>query len=336
MRSTAGGKPVGRAARHLGEGRGTYRCQWGAMFRRPAAVTHRGVGSGVSDSSSVAAVSDHAGWLAGRPGAWMRNYVRQVAIADFGAAVVAAIAAVGVRFGVSPNSRYLVLSVVLPLLWTLTLRVFGAYEWRFLGTGPDEFRRVLNAGLSLTGALALISYAVNNELSRLYLVISMQVIVVLDLVVRMALRKRLHWLRRKGLCMSTVVAIGHESAVSQLICELRREPHHGLQVIAVCLAGDSRTAAVAGVPVVGDLEDTASVVRNLNAGTVAVLSCPEMDGVKLRTLAWELEKTGTDLCLTPSLLDVAGQRTTVRPTAGLTLLHVDHPQLSGPRQVVKD
>jgi exopolysaccharide biosynthesis polyprenyl glycosylphosphotransferase len=32
---------------------------------------------------------------------------------------------------------------------------------------------------------------------------------------------------------------------------------------------------------------------------------------------------------------VAGPRTTVRPTAGLTLLHVDHPQLSGPRQVLK-
>ena len=266
----------------------------------------------------------------------MRNYVRQVAIADFSAAVVAAIAAVGVRFGVSPNSRYLVLSLVLPLLWTLTLRVFGAYEWRFLGTGPDEFRRVLNAGLSLTGALALISYAVNNELSRLYLVISMQVIVVLDMVVRMGLRKRLHRLRQKGLCMSTVVAIGHESAVSQLICELRREPHHGLQVIAACLAGEPGADKVAGVPVVGDLEDTASVVRNLNAGTVAVLSCPEMDGVKLRALAWELEKTGTDLCVAPALLDVAGPRTTVRPTAGMTLLHVDHPQLSGPRQVVKD
>jgi exopolysaccharide biosynthesis polyprenyl glycosylphosphotransferase len=257
-------------------------------------------------------------------------------VADFSTAVVAAIAAVGVRFGVSPNSRYLVLSLVLPLLWILTLRVFGAYEWRFLGTGPDEFRRVLNAGLSLTGALALISYAVNNELSRLYLVISMQVIVVLDLMVRMTLRKRLHRLRRKGLCMSTVVAVGHESAVSQLICELRREPHHGLQVIAACLAGESGTDKVAGVPVVGDLEDTASVVRNLNAGTVAVLSCPEMDGVKLRTLAWELEKTGTDLCVAPALLDVAGPRTTVRPTAGMTLLHVDHPQLSGPRQVVKD
>ncbi|HEY6491772.1 MAG TPA: sugar transferase [Trebonia sp.] len=266
----------------------------------------------------------------------MRTYVRQVVIADFCAAVVAAIAAVGVRFGVDPNGRYLVLSLVLPLLWVIAVRLFGGYEWRFLGTGADEFRRVLNAGLSLTGALALISYAVNNELSRLYLVISMQVIMVLDLMVRYGLRKHLHRLRARGECMSTVVAVGHEGAVGQLISELRREPHHGLKVVAACLASTSTASEVAGVPVVGDLDDTASVVRNLSAGTVAVLSCPEMDGVKLRTLAWELEKTGTDLCVSPALLDVAGPRTTVRATAGLTLLHVDHPQLSGPRQVVKD
>ena len=266
----------------------------------------------------------------------MRTYVRQVIVADFVAAIVAAIAAYGVRFGVTSHHRYLVLSLVLPLLWVFAVRVFGGYEWRFLGAGADEFRRVLNAGLSLTGALALVSYAVNNELSRLYLVISMQVIVVLDLLVRYVLRKRLHHLRQRGQCMSTVLAVGHEIAVSQLVSELRREPHHGLQVVAACLAGESTASEVAGVPVIGDLSDTARVVRNINAGTVAVVSCPEMDGVKLRTLAWELEKTGTDLCVAPALLDVAGPRTTVRPTAGLTLLHVDHPQLSGPRQIVKD
>jgi len=266
----------------------------------------------------------------------MRTYVRQVALADFSAAVVAAIAAIGVRFGAHPNSRYLFLSLSMPLLWLVAVRVFGGYEKRFLGVGSDEFRRVLNAGLSLTGALALISYAVNNELSRLYLVVSMQVIVLLDLVVRYVLRKRLHRQRIRGQCMSTVVAVGHEGAVRQLIGELRREPHHGLKVVAVCLAGEAFPREVDDVPVVGDLDDTANVVRNLNAGTVAVLSCPEMDGVKLRTLAWELEKTGTELCVAPALLDVAGPRTTIRPTAGLTLLHVDHPQLSGPRQMVKD
>jgi exopolysaccharide biosynthesis polyprenyl glycosylphosphotransferase len=107
-------------------------------------------------------------------------------------------------------------------------------------------------------------------------------------------------------------------------------------VVAVCLAGYSSATEVAGVPVVGDLDDAASVVRRSGAATVAVLPSPEMDAVSLRTLAWELEKTGTNLYVAPALLDVAGPRTTVRPTAGLTLLHVDHPQLSGPRQVLKD
>jgi exopolysaccharide biosynthesis polyprenyl glycosylphosphotransferase len=282
------------------------------------------------------AVSDHTDWQTGQSSSWIRTYVRWVAIVDFSVAIVAAVAAVGVRFGGHPSDRYLVLSLLLPALWMIAVSVFGGYEKRFLGGGSDEFRKVLNAGLSLTAALALISYAVNNELSRIYLVIAMQVIVVFDLLARFALRKRLHVLRARGRCMSTVVAVGHESAVRQLISELRREPYHGLEVVAACLADGSQATEVAGVPVVGDFDMTAAVVRNVGAGTVAVLSCPEIDGMQLRTLAWELEKTGTDLCVAPALLDVAGPRTTVRPTAGLTLLHVDHPQLSGPRQVLKD
>ena len=161
--------------------------------------------------------------------------------------------------------------------------------------------------MSLTVGFALISYAVNNELSRLYLIISMPIVVGLDLLARFALRKRLHRLRGRGQCMSTVVAVGHAVAVKQLINELRREPHHGLQVVAACLAGEPDVTEIAGVPVVGDLDATASVVRHIGAGTVAVLSCPEMDGLMLRALAWELEKTGTELCVAPALLDVAGR-----------------------------
>jgi exopolysaccharide biosynthesis polyprenyl glycosylphosphotransferase len=289
---------------------------------------------GVSDSVFV--VSNPGERLDGRAGTWRRAYVRNVALADLSAAVVAAVTAVSVRFGSGVTARYVVVAALLPLLWMIAIRVVGGYEMRFLGTGSDEFRRVLNAGVTLTSALILISYSVNNELSRAYLAVSMSVVITLDVLARFGLRKRLHRVRGHGQCMSTVVAVGHAPAVERLISELRREPHHGLEVVAACVPGDSSASEVAGVPVVGDLDGTAEVVRNLGAATVAVLSCPEMDGIKLRTLAWELEKTGTDLYVAPALLDVAGPRTTIRPAAGLTLLHVDHPQLSGPRQVLKD
>jgi exopolysaccharide biosynthesis polyprenyl glycosylphosphotransferase len=88
--------------------------------------------------------------------------------------------------------------------------------------------------------------------------------------------------------------------------------------------------------VFGGLRNVARVVEQYDADTVAVLACPEMSGVRLRELAWELEKTGTDLCVAPALLDVAGPRTTIRPVAGLPLLHVDHPEFTGAKKGIKD
>ena len=183
--------------------------------------------------------------------------------------------------------------------------------------------------------IALFSYAINLELSRAYVVIALPSVTFFDLIARLVLRKRLHRRRSSGQCMMSVVAVGHEPAVANLVNELRRERYHGLTVIGACIARPSECSEVAGVPVYGGLDDVSAAVRTFGADTVAVLACPEMDGLRLRGLAWELEKTGTDLCVSPALLDVAGPRTTIRPTAGLTLLHVDHPQLSGLRLVVK-
>src|SRR5258708_22360406 len=90
-----------------------------------------------------------------------------------------------------------------------------------------------------------------------------------------------------------------------------------------------------GIPVIGGLQSVADVVRRVEADTVAVLACPEMAGNRLRNLSWELEKTGTDLCVAPALLDVAGPRTTIRPVAGLPLLHLDRPEFTGARLVLK-
>jgi exopolysaccharide biosynthesis polyprenyl glycosylphosphotransferase len=266
---------------------------------------------------------------------WTKSYLRDAVIADLGCAVLGVFMAAQIRFGHDVTKTYLALSLALPVLWIVALSLDGAYDIRFIGIGSDEFRKVLNAGVGLTAAIALFSYAVNLELSRGYVVIALPCITLFDLVARYVLRKRLHRRRAAGQCMSSVVVVGHELAVADLVTELKREPYHGLTVVSACVARPGERHEVAGVAVYGGLDDITTAVKAFDADTVAVMACPEMDGVRLRSLAWELEKTGTDLCVAPSLLDVAGPRTTVRPTAGLTLLHVDHPQLEGFRLVVK-
>jgi exopolysaccharide biosynthesis polyprenyl glycosylphosphotransferase len=272
------------------------------------------------------------------PAIWLRRYLRVAAVADFCCALAAGLLALLVRFDAAQHLPvdYLSFSLGLPLLWMAAVGLAGGYDARFIGVGSDEFRRILNAAVSLTAAVAIISYATKTQVARGYVVVALPSVTIFCLLARYWLRKRLHRLRGAGLCMRKAVVVGHREAVRSIISMLRHDHYHGLKIVAACLPdGRLTTQEVAGVAVHGNLNDVTLAVRQSGADTVAVLGCPEMDGIRLRRLAWELEKTGTDLYVAPALMDVAGPRTTIRPIAGLPLLHVDHPELAGARRVVK-
>ncbi|WP_248961715.1 sugar transferase [Sphaerisporangium perillae] len=257
---------------------------------------------------------------------------------DLGCGLLAGAAAVLVRFGeVTPYvTPYLVLSLVLPLLWVAAVGLNRAYEPRLVGVGSEEFRRITQCGFVLTAGVAIASYVTKTDLARGYVVLALPLMTGLTLSCRYALRLRLHVMRARGLCMRRVIAVGHPASTADLVRRFRREPYHGMEIVGVCLPRDDTTASVEGVPVLGDFSDVPLVVGQAAADTVAVLACPELDGTALRRLAWRLEKTRTDLVVAPALMDVAGPRTTIRPVAGLPLLHVEHPELSGVRQLLKN
>ena len=271
------------------------------------------------------------------PAAWMGSYLRVAIAVDGACALAAGLAALAIRFN-SPDHtpvEYLVLTGCLPLLWWASVGLARGYEARVIGLGSDEFRRILTAGVSLTAAVAIVSYLSKTQVARGYVVVALPCLTASDLMARYALRKRLHRRRRGGAYMHRTVVVGHAAAAAELITELRRETYHGLTIVGACLAERAVVPEIAGVPVCGGLGRVSAAVADLDADTVAVVACRELNGVRLRELAWELEKTNTDLCVAPALLDVAGPRTTIRPVAGLPLLHVDHPELAGARQVIK-
>jgi exopolysaccharide biosynthesis polyprenyl glycosylphosphotransferase len=269
--------------------------------------------------------------------AWTSTYLRTAAILDCICALVAGLVALEVRFDSQGGvpAQYFAFTVALPFLWLSSVALAGGYDPRFIGVGSDEFRKVINAGVSLTAGVAIFSYVTKFQLARGYVVLALPCAVALDLVARHRLRKRLHRSRRDGLYMRRTVAVGHAAPVGDLVALLRRDSYHGLAVIAACVAGAQQQGEVADIPICGDLDSVASVVSRFSADMVAVLACPEMNGTRLRELAWDLEKSGTEMCVASALLDVAGPRTTIRPVAGLPLLHVDHAELTGAKQVTK-
>jgi exopolysaccharide biosynthesis polyprenyl glycosylphosphotransferase len=293
--------------------------------------------SATGDTITAQRGGAYAGMAESAAAAWASAYRRRTAAADCACALAAGLLAAGLRFaskGYVPDT-YLICTGLLPALWWAAVSLAGGYDVRFVGLGSDEFRRILNAAVSLTAAMVLLSYATKLDLARGYMAIALPSAAALDLTARYVLRKNLHRLRKRGRCIRRVIAVGHAQAVAELVTTLRRDSYHGLSVVAACVADAAQGEEVAGIPLAGELGSVSAAVSQFGADSVAVLSCPEMDGARLRELAWELEKTDTDLCVAPALLDVAGPRTTIRPVAGLPLLHVDHPELAGGWQVVK-
>src|SRR5712691_2318760 len=272
------------------------------------------------------------------PRAWTSSYLRRASVVDCACALGAGLLAAYLRFGDVDQIPivYVFLLIGTPVMWWICVLLAGGYDARVIGLGSDEFRRIFNAAFGVAAVVVVTSYLTHLDLSRSYLGIALPWAAVSDLGCRYLLRKHLHVRRGQGFCSHRVVAVGHADAVADLVTTLRRDRYHGLSVVASCLAGkevvDER---LAGVPVAGALDQVTDAVRAFGADTVAVLACPEMGPDRLRELAWNLEKTGTDLFVAPVLLDVAGPRTTIRPVAGLPLMYLDHPDLSGGRQVIK-
>lgn len=267
---------------------------------------------------------------------WLVRYRRQIVVLDAVCGLSAGFVALLGRFpGPTPPLLYVAATAGLPLVWITWVAMLGGYDTRFIGLGSEEFRRIINAAISLTAAIALVSYAFKADFARGYILIALPSLTILDLLARYGMRKRLHWQRSQGRYMRRVTAVGHAAAIADLVTQLRHDRFHGLEVVAACLPGGTAATEIEHVPVVGTFEDAAKVTSEIGADTVAVLACPEMDGRTLRRLAWDLEKDGTDLCVAPALMDVAGPRTTIRPVAGLPLLHVDHAELTGAKWAIK-
>ena len=273
---------------------------------------------------------------------WQSRYTLTLYLIDFVVGLSAASWALLLRFGaesVAAHQRdYLMLTLFFPVAWVVCLTFNRAYEYRHLFVGTEEYARVFRAGLALIAALAIISFAFDLRLARGYVLIAMPLAILVDLGARYVFRQRLHRAWGRGQRLNRVVLVGHERAVVDTTRRLSRERYHGLGVIGACLPPGPRTTGATGgmPPVYGSFDDVATAVARSDADTVIVLACPEIDGPALRRLAWQLERDDIDLIVASTLVDVAGDRTTIRPVDGLPMLHVEHPRLKGSARVVKE
>jgi exopolysaccharide biosynthesis polyprenyl glycosylphosphotransferase len=266
----------------------------------------------------------------------LARYRRNLLLADALAAALAAALAISLRFDGDAPGRWSLVPAALPPLWLLIGGLHRTYEQRYLGTGIDEFERVVRAGLVLFATIAVSSYLLNRNVSRSIVTFAVPVTVLGSLAARKLMRMRLHRARANGAGMEKTIVVGTGDAVVHLVDLLKKTTYRGLDPVGVCLPPLSVIPSeLDGVPVLGGPDDILRAVDSTGAHVVAVVSHPDFWGHPLRQLAWALEERDVELIVSPGIVEVAGPRLSIRPMAGLSLLHLERPAAGGGQMLLK-
>lgn len=279
---------------------------------------------------------------------WRVRTSRTLQVVDAFVILWAVAGAYVLRFGLEAGqnenaheTKYLLLSVVIAVVWWLMLGAWNSRHSRVLGAGPDEYKRVTAASLWLFGLIAIVSYVLRIDTARGYVGIALPVGLIGLLVARWLLRQHLSVNRTKGQSMSRLMLIGGPGAISHLSESLERAKNAGYMPVAAYSPGTTNPTGWhedSGLPILGGSTEVTSIlaaIQECEADAVAVSAGVQLHPQTLRQLGWELAAHNVGLIMAPALTDIAGPRIHTQQVAGLPLIHVTTPTLEGGQRVAK-
>jgi exopolysaccharide biosynthesis polyprenyl glycosylphosphotransferase len=152
---------------------------------------------------------------------------------------------------------------------------------------------------------------------------------------RWVLHRSISRRRFEGRCMRQVLVVGRNDQVTTLRRHLEERPADGYVVVASCLPRGDAFEEPEPEQLGRTEMDILAAVDQYDVDVVAVAADPELAGHSLRKLSWALEQRGVDLIVSPGIVEVAGPRISIRPVAGLSLLHLERPSVSGGPHLLK-
>lgn len=233
------------------------------------------------------------------------------------------------------GTPYVVVAVVVGVLWLAMLAATDSRDRLAVGSGFEEYRRVINASLYTFGSVAVAAYFIQAEVSRIYFVTSLPLGVAALLVGRAMARGYLKRKRKAGKGLTPALILGFRSQVELAVEDMRARPEAGYRPEAVCILDGSTPgftdAVFDGLNAV-ELDQVPSTARR-DVGAIAVAG--GLSREQLKELAWAIENSPVELLMLSELTDVAGPRMSVTSVDGLGLVHVDLPRFSGWSYLVK-
>lgn len=268
-----------------------------------------------------------------RRAAWMRPLLARAVVGD----VVAAAGVAALLTASLPRHRAdaWLAGTVAALIWVAAIGLTRGYEAGRMGDGAEEFQAITRAAVGVVLAISLFSYSFQILLPRREVLVAVPLTGLLSAMLRHALRQRLHARRHQGQAMLRTLLVGEPASMQRVVADLRRQTSHGFSVVGVCVpAPGPEIEEQLGVDILGSTSELPQVVVDHDVDSVIVVGA-QLAGPALRRLSWALERTGAQLLVEPGLVEVAGPNVSLRPAAGLSLLHLETPSSRAGRLVGK-
>jgi exopolysaccharide biosynthesis polyprenyl glycosylphosphotransferase len=236
------------------------------------------------------------------------------------------------EWAINPTLSIYGTPAVVGLLWLVLLVVRGSYDRRIIGLGSEEVRRAVSATLVLFAVVAGLSYLIRADISRAYAFVSLPLGLLLIGFSRFGWRQWLYRERRHGRFLSKILVIGSQRTSQSLADKLDKESYAGYQVVdQIKLPGSGDSSA----NFEEWLNGVDEAINRYDASAIAIDPGDDAPYEVIRQLSWRLEGRNLDLLISPGSLDIAGPRLSVRPAAGLPLLHLDEAVLSRSQRASK-
>lgn len=217
-------------------------------------------------------------------------------------------------------------SLVMALGWLAAIAMLGGYDRRQLTSGPQLYRNVLHASGAAFGVIGALVYLLDLELSRAFFVVFSVAGPPLLLLNRLLLRRGLAAARVRGAFRQSVIAVGSLGHVDGIAATLHRERWLGYDIVGAVTPGGIADSSPLGIPVLGAERDLLAIAESAAPDMLLFTAGSTSSAEEFRRTAWKLEHEKIGVIVVPALTEISADRVTMRPVAGLPLVHMDLPR----------
>jgi len=217
---------------------------------------------------------------------------------------------------------YALLTAIFTPVWIFLFWLYGLYEPRQVLSPVNEFKQVFHGVIAGVVAIFLADSVFNLNLARGWALLVLASGFVVVAGERLAVRKVLHFLRRRGGDATRTIILGTNHEARTVARTLEREGWLGYRIVGfVDDTIPSGEEFADGRVVIGSTSELKDLIDEHRANLLLVASSA-IETARLNRLLWELQSVDIDLQITSGTLDLLASRMTVQSVAGVPLLYV--------------